>query len=65
MISVRGLFWLLKGCVALVLILAHLLDHKEHDGATELKIVLDILVRGSENLYGCLVQRIIKALSHL
>ena len=24
----------LEGCVALVLILAHLLDHKEHDGAT-------------------------------
>ena len=38
---------------------------EEHDGATELKIVLDILIRGTEYLDGCLVQRIIKALSHL
>ena len=49
---------------ALVLILAHLLDHKEHDGATELKVVLDILIRGAEDLNGCLIQRIIKAFSH-
>ena len=61
MISVRTLSSLLTGCAAL----ASILTHKEHYEATELKIVLDILVRGSENLYGCLVQRIIKALSHL
>ena len=41
MISIGGVFFRQIGWSALV----RLLDHKEHDGATELKIVLDILIQ--------------------
>lgn len=34
---------------------------KEHDGSSELKVVFDVLVFGTEHLYGVLVERVVEA----
>ena len=37
---------------------------KEHDGSSELKVVFDVLVFGTEHLYGVLVERVVEAFSY-